>query len=271
MDLGREAVALLGDEPSPWLTMGHSAMAVSGAIRAAASDDPSAARAALEAADRCIEVGRALGPMWEPTGYGTRGNVLAVFLRVDEAAASYIECVRPVIEDRTFHVHVGAVSSLGFIRHVMGERWPASYERAYQAGREAMMRLGEVVPGDVFDHAAARDFAAAHEAIESWVDSIHVHAPENALRLACIHAGAVACMVGRWARASRLFGAATAEGIVLSGAVYTVYRKWLPVAREHLTPERGRELRDEGRAMPLDEALAYATTWTEEPLPDDIA
>jgi predicted ATPase/class 3 adenylate cyclase len=263
---GREAIELLGAEPSPWLAIAYSASAF--ARQAALLTEN--AEAAINAADRCLEVCRSLGPLWEPTGHGCRANVLIVLERDAEAAAAYIECFRPLLSDPQFPVHTGATFGLGFTRHLMGDRWPDEYERIYQAARDRTISIGEVVPSDALDHGAAGDYVVAHAAITEWLEHVRGTAPDDALRLAAIYAGVVACMAGRWARASRLFGVGTAGGIVLSNAVYAVYRRWLPVVREHLSADRGRALRDEGRSMPLEDALSYAQAWIEPAPPDEI-
>ncbi|MCI0347464.1 MAG: hypothetical protein L0221_18815, partial [Chloroflexi bacterium] len=58
--------------------------------------------------------------------------------------------------------------------------------------------------------------------------------------------------------AARLLAASAAEGIILNPSAYVLYRHWLPKVRAELPPDAARRLRDEGRAMSLDDALEYA-------------
>ena len=70
---------------------------------------------------------------------------------------------------------------------------------------------------------------------------------------------------GRSERAGRLLGAARYLGGAINlpipfrtPASWALYRHYLPLVREALGPEEARRARDEGRAMTLDDALAYA-------------
>lgn len=70
---------------------------------------------------------------------------------------------------------------------------------------------------------------------------------------------------GRPERAGRLLGAARYLGGAADLAIpfrtpggWSLYRHYLPIVREALGPDEARRARDEGRAMTMDEAFAYA-------------
>jgi hypothetical protein len=75
-----------------------------------------------------------------------------------------------------------------------------------------------------------------------------------------------------WERVARLLGAASnPRGRTTSlrnPSSWVLYKHYVPMAREALGSERGRELRDIGRAMPAAEALAYALEGLEDTAAD---
>ena len=84
-----------------------------------------------------------------------------------------------------------------------------------------------------------------------------------------IVAAVVAHLCGEVARSARLFGAARSAGgadrIVMSFRTPTsmgLYQHYMPLVREAVGAQDGRRLRDEGRAMAIDEAFAYALQTT---------
>jgi predicted ATPase/class 3 adenylate cyclase len=72
-----------------------------------------------------------------------------------------------------------------------------------------------------------------------------------------ILAGVLATQRADWETASRLFGAARLQ-IASTPADWILYMTYRDRVRAALAPDRARQLRDEGRAMPTDEAVALA-------------
>jgi hypothetical protein len=74
-----------------------------------------------------------------------------------------------------------------------------------------------------------------------------------------ILAGVLAAQRADWETASRLFGAARLQ-IASTPADWVLYLTYRDQVRSELGPERARQLRDEGRAMSTDQAVALALT-----------
>jgi predicted ATPase/DNA-binding SARP family transcriptional activator len=105
--------------------------------------------------------------------------------------------------------------------------------------------------GEVGDHAAARHaLRESHELIRrtDWV-----HGPQSTLLLG----GVLAAQRGDWANASRLLaaGAPAFRRTPADALLYVTYRDRV---RDALGAERARQLKDEGRAMTLDDAMKLA-------------
>ncbi len=78
-------------------------------------------------------------------------------------------------------------------------------------------------------------------------------------------AGVVAYLRGEFQRSARLLGAARTVGgadreimAFRTPASMALYRCYMPLVRGALQPAETRRLRDEGRAMTIDEAFGYA-------------
>jgi hypothetical protein len=69
--------------------------------------------------------------------------------------------------------------------------------------------------------------------------------------------GGALAMRGRFEEAARVLAASMRIGFIPLVPAYAVYRHFTPRVRAALGAERARALRDEGRAMSLDEARDY--------------
>jgi hypothetical protein len=81
-------------------------------------------------------------------------------------------------------------------------------------------------------------------------------APPIVLRIGLSYAAAIAAMNEEWEVAARALASAMADGILVSGVGYALYLHWLPKVRDHIARDRARELRDEGRALSVEEAFS---------------
>jgi hypothetical protein len=73
----------------------------------------------------------------------------------------------------------------------------------------------------------------------------------------CVYGGAMAAVNGDWETAGLLL-AAGRDGVFRGAEAGLVYYRFRDRVRAAVGPERARELRDRGRALPLDEAVALA-------------
>ncbi|MGH2725845.1 MAG: hypothetical protein ACRDKS_02595, partial [Actinomycetota bacterium] len=134
----------------------------------------------------------------------------------------------------------------------------ANYDRAYRGGPywHTPLSLGLALAG------AGRSDEALGYVREAFDLALNTGIP--LVQGEClVVAAAVAALEGEYERASRLLAAALNAEPGSLFAVWTpsgwpLYRHYLRKVRDALGGERARELRDEGKAMSLDQAVAYA-------------
>jgi predicted ATPase len=252
-----EALRLLGDESSAWSFTALQTSSLQVGIEAVATHDPTREADAIAFAGRTAQVGQALQAGWAVGTHLALGHVMMMLLRHMEAAEAYATCIRETPPDRftTWQPTEG----LWVARHICPDEWTESLEAALREGTERCVRFSGFKSSHLALDAALRgDIDEAREILLSFYERNRGFAPPLVMRQPIIATGLVAAAFEDWEPAAKLLAAGFAPGIILSASGYALYRHWLPVVRAHVDPQRARQLRDEGRAMSLDEALAYA-------------
>jgi predicted ATPase/class 3 adenylate cyclase len=253
-----DAIRLLGDEPSVWLHFALHANAQFKGIRAIATQDPQLAEDALVRAERATSVGRSFGPGWAARGSSATGVILLMLLRPIEAAEAFAESIKSLREAGVGGTSL-AIEGLWVAKHICPDEWTNELEAALQEGTRRYFAQSTNVPLVLSLDAALRgDVVEARKIFLDAVTFMRRYVPDLVLRGALVCAGIIAGLEGDFERAARLLAASMREGMMLSPVGFALYRHWLPRVRVELDPERARQLRDEGRAMSLDEALDYA-------------
>jgi predicted ATPase/class 3 adenylate cyclase len=253
-----EALRLLGDEASAWSFTALQTTSLQLGIDAVAKQNPTREDDAVAFARRTAQVGQALQPGWAVSTHLALGHVMMMLLRHAEAAEAYATCIRETPPDRftTWQPAEG----LWVARHICPDAWTESLAAALREGTERCVRLSGYKSTHLALDAALRgDVDQAREILLSnFYERNRRFSPPLVMRQPIIATGLVAAALEDWEAAAKLLAAGFAPGIILSASGYALYRHWLPLVRAQVDPQRARQLRDEGRAMSLDEALAYA-------------
>jgi predicted ATPase/class 3 adenylate cyclase len=259
-----EAIRLLSAHPSPWLVQVRCNQAIVCLLVALATRDQALADRATELSDAAVDLGRVLGPFVEATALASRGALLLMHLRHREAADAFAEAVRITPRDNPVGgVITQVIEGLRSLRHIMGESWSGTHEAALATALREVdpRRRDDASPltlSRLLERADTGDVAGAHADLRAHLLSVRERAPAVWFSIPFSYGGALAGLRGDWERAARLLAAAMSPGFISSPAAYVVYRHWVPKVREALGAQRARELREEGRAMSLQEAIAYA-------------
>jgi hypothetical protein len=263
MEQADEAIRLLGDEPSWGLWWALMARSQRVGIEAISTQNADRAEEALADAERCILVGQALSPSFEPTARWVLGNVLMMFLRHSEAAWAYGRSAQRELElapDPSW-ARPGlslATEGLNAARHILADAWPLELESVRRAALDRLRAARTRSLAFLLVLAESERFTEARAALRASVGELRSVSDALQIRVLFVYSGVFAAIQRDAERAARLLAAAMQPGVIVSAPGYALYRHWVPRVRETLGPERARQLRDEGRAMSLDQALAYA-------------
>lgn len=261
-ELAAEAIAL-SDEPTEWLVMALSVKAIADSVSAIAQRDQARADQAIDGARKGVAVGEVVGNiMWTNFARTTLGMVQMMQLRYEDALRTYVDLTN---DARAEWSMLDAADVLFAVPHIKPELATPEVTAAHRLAvtrfvnyfgfRPASDALAEALAGR--EDEALKVLAAGEE---RWQI-----APPLVQRIVVVYGGLVAAALGYWEKAARLLGAAMQPGIILRSSGYALYRHWLPTVRANLEPDLARRLRDEGRAMSLDQAIAYSLT------PGDVA
>jgi len=102
--------------------------------------------------------------------------------------------------------------------------------------------------------------------VDLLTDQLAVHGRDEQLAVVeqlMVSYGAIAYLAGDYPRCSRLFAWVRARTLdagrtIPSPSTYAVYRHYVALVRQALDPDAARRYREEGRAMPEADAIAYA-------------
>ncbi len=182
-----------------------------------------------------------------------------------------------VAEPRFTTIHLHARTSLAVGLHLMGDDGGA-----HEAARSALGIARTLLPDDlplldVLCMAEATPALAAGGDVAEARSFLNVQLREisrlaalpmlvNSILVCC---AAVEAIDDRYDRASRLLSAALPAGMPgrqaqqaqerpRSPCTWALYTHYVPLVRQRIGPDEARRLRDEGRKMSLDEAVAYA-------------
>lgn len=260
----REALELLDDAPSPWLYLALIALANQCAIGGIATQNEQLGEEARTFAQRAAAVGDVLHERhgWGVLSQLTLGQVLMMQLRLAEAADAFSNCVRQSAGGpETTYLHV---EGLSVVRHIRPDLWNEDLEALLREGRNRLLarRLrGGSLPGPGFflalEHTEQGAVDDAYDHLAGVIEFLRGIASDLFMRVPITFSAAMAGVLSDWERAARLLAAAMQPGIILSAPGYALYRHWLPRVRAEIDANRARQLRDEGRSMSLDAALAY--------------
>lgn len=273
MDHANRAIKLADAQPSPFVVWALNLRAFGQSVRAAVPGvDPQLALKARADAERSIAMASAgMHPSWLADAANLFGQVETNLGDIGAATRWY--------EDVTQSRKGSAASSVLFplglaglsvTQHLLGHTEVALRAALdYEACRTLTIRALpwfqaaaiEIVPALAAGGQQARAFALLREA-EKSVRKLGLPLAEN--HLLCI-TGAVEYLRGNPDRAARLLAASRR----LAGAAdrfipfrtpghWALYRHYQPLVRAALGAEQGLHARDEGQAMSMDEALAYA-------------
>jgi hypothetical protein len=234
------------------------------AVRAAAAADPALVPAPRQLADRAVAVSDTCAPPWQVycrlvTGMAHASLATAGFDDLAHAEAHY-RAAAAVDPGPGFAALRSTIAEyLALFRFLAGDadaarslargapsgdgRWPM-----FGPNQSAARLLALAATGDV--DGARAELARIHDA---FVRADATRGRETV----CLYGGALAVVVGDWERAARLI-AAGRPGMHAGAEAALVYFDARDRARAALGSERARRLRDEGVAMPLDEAVALA-------------
>ena len=260
LDAYDAAVPLLRDSPDPWLVAGMGGQAITMALWALLTSDAPLLERAAAIADEAVGVAAKIGPFWESTAHTARGSILLMRLRHEEAAEAFASCCRLALAEG-LHVTYVTLDGVRAVRHILGERWSEDYESLFrsvrQRGHPRVDKLSPLNVSVVVERETEGNAEAADAYLRHLLEFTRDRAPANYFSMPFAWAGAIAGMRGDFERAARLLSAAMKWGWIASSGAWAVQRHWVPRVREALGAERARQLRDEGRAMSVDEAIDY--------------
>ncbi len=269
-EYAQRAIDAASGEPSGPLVM---AMIERDAVlvgAAAARRDPELAADARRSCDETIALARSgLPSVWESYALQVRG-IDEIVLRDVAAAAEFLEAAEAVVFDRDEYTWLWLFNRVNLIlaRHLLGE-----IERPLELAREAQEISEQVrgvmgtflfeLPDCAYAFAAAGDLTTARRLLREMLDEAHGSSLPGYVSEALVSCAAVAFLAGDLPRTARLLGAARDVPGAAGGGLrvisrYRLYRHYVRAVRDALSPEEVLRYRDEGAAMSLDEAVAYA-------------
>jgi predicted ATPase/class 3 adenylate cyclase len=242
-------------------------IAVSQSVQAEMDTDEELASSCRRLGDEAVRLSQDLPQIWMAYALFLRAYV-ELDLRDVAAARQLLERALDAC-DPTKHRTLALVinSHLTTVCHVTGDAVAAS--RTARFGRE-LMRQAEPGAQDLYPPAeslalvGAGDFAMAKERIQAVFDFVQMTGNALVTQQALFEAAAIAVATGDAHRSSRLLAAGRHAAGAAGGALfrsptnYLLYVHYVQVVREALSADEARRARDEGRAMSLDEAIAYA-------------
>ena len=273
MSHANRAIALADGKSTPFvetaLSMRAFGASVLGAVPGA---DPQLALNARADAERALSMASAGMPLtWRSGPMYTCGQVEINLGDIGATTRWYEEIVQSRQDPKATDVYVPlALAGLAVTQHLLGQTdAPLRAALDYLACRTLILsRLTwfqsatiEIAPALVAGGQQAQAIALLRETGQS-VRTFGFPMAEN--HLLCM-AAVVAFLLGESHRASRLLaasrrlaGAAERSIPFRTPSHWALYRHYQLLIRAALSPEEGRRARDEGQAMTMDEALAYA-------------
>jgi predicted ATPase/class 3 adenylate cyclase len=271
-DEATTAIELADGAVSPFVVIAHGTRAFATSVLAAfPGADPkhaASARADLEAAHQASRSG--LAAEWVAHAE-YQGWMVETNLGAHREAAGWAEgCARTCgrIQEGSF-LRPRSLQALAISRHLLGEREGAA--EAAERARSVTLPPG-APPMDrlmLTEIAPALEQAGETKAVDELLLGVLPTVRRSGVPLAANHfltvVGVVEQLRGRPERAGRLFaavrylgGAADLPIPFRTPGTMSFYRHYLPEVRAALGAEEGRRARDDGAAMPLEDALTYA-------------
>jgi predicted ATPase/class 3 adenylate cyclase len=263
-DYAAKAIEVAAGRPFPHQVIARSLGAVFTGVVAEMARDEDAIAETRAWAKKAVTIGAQAGPAWEAFALVIAGQV-ELILRQVETADRYLQAALETWRVPSISV-IGCASALAVTRHILGDP-----EGALAAARTAseMEKLGGQ-PGLGANSlalalAGVGDEHGANEQLRTSIRNALKWGVSLWLNEALVFCGAVAAIRGDPARASRLFAAGRYLGDApnmatpfRTGGSYALYLHYSPRVRQALHRDIVRETRMEGKAMSIDDAMAYA-------------
>ena len=263
-DYAAKAIEIAAGRPFPHQVIARSLGAVFTGVLAEMARDEEMTTLTREWTKKAIAIGTQAGPAWEAFALVVAGQI-ELILRNVETADRYLQAALETWRVPSISV-IGCASALAVTRHILGDpegslvaaRTAFEVEEiVWQAGLGSNS-LGLALAGVGDEQGAKSQMTLSIRNAMNWGVSLW-------LNEALVFCGAVAAILDDPARASRLFAAGRYLGDApnmatpfRTGGSYALYLHYSPKVRRALEPSMVRETRREGRAMTIDDAMAYA-------------
>jgi predicted ATPase/class 3 adenylate cyclase len=257
------AIAVARGEPSPLHAYALTSRAVAAAVLAARSGDDSLASGAAEWAEAGVEMSEQFGAPWQMFCRLLAGNAYATLAfvslgDVELAEAHYavaIDAAPPASSYRGLRALLSA--HLALHRVVAGDTTGAlvlARDALVDNALSWVLRQGDpMVLALAVVLGASTDFEAARRQLRDYDLTARRADFVLGADMVVVYGGVLAAQRGDWETAAKLLAAGD-RSIYRSPATALLYFTFRDRARAALGSRRSRQLRDEGRAMPLAEA-----------------
>ena len=263
-DYAAKAIEVAAGRPFPHQVIARSLGAVFTGVVAEMARDEEAIAETRGWAKKAIAIGAQAGPAWEAFALVLAGQV-ELILRDVETADRYLQAAMETWRVPSISV-IGCASALAVTRHILGD--PEGSLAAARTAFDVEEVGGQPGLGSnslALALAGIGDYEGANEQLRASIHKALSWGVSLWLNEALVFCGAVAAIHGDPARASRLFAAGRYLGDApnmatpfRTGGSYALYLHYSPRVRQALHRNIVRQTRLDGKAMSIDDAMAYA-------------